>query len=374
MSVAGRLRQMLARPEFVTDLLQILKTVVAATGAWWLSVTVLKSPTPFLAPWTALLTVHATVFRSLSRGIQTMIASGAGVAMSFVIGEYLGVSLWTFALALFIGLAGSRVSWFREEGAAVATTAIFILGSGFSSQEPFLDNRLFEVGIGVGAGLLINFALIPPLRDRQAARYVDHINQRMGHVLLDIADQFASSWDTEQADAWIDETVNLDNELRSAWQSVWSARQSGRVNLRRHVPAPRWPQKWQGRQLPTDRQQASYAEILTRVREGITHLQHLSRTLREAADTDTGTGWDLDFCQQWATIARDTGYTIADPDADVEPLHDRINSLVTNLTGRTSPPDMHWPLYGSLITSIRHIIVIVDDVASAREARDPSAT
>jgi hypothetical protein len=33
-----RLLQLVKRPEFVTDLLQIVKGVIAATGAWWLAV------------------------------------------------------------------------------------------------------------------------------------------------------------------------------------------------------------------------------------------------------------------------------------------------------------------------------------------------
>lgn len=71
----GWLWNRLKSPETVTDSLQILKSVVAATGAWWLSVYVLNSQMPFLAPWTALLVVHATVHRSLSRGLQTTVAS-----------------------------------------------------------------------------------------------------------------------------------------------------------------------------------------------------------------------------------------------------------------------------------------------------------
>ncbi|WP_434080914.1 FUSC family protein [Sanguibacter sp. Z1732] len=91
-------------PEFVTTGIQVLKSTIAATAAWWLAVAVFETELPFLAPWTALLTVHATVYRSLSRGLQTMVASAVGIGLSFVIGAYLGVTLWTFGLALLVGL------------------------------------------------------------------------------------------------------------------------------------------------------------------------------------------------------------------------------------------------------------------------------
>ncbi|MFN7243417.1 MAG: FUSC family protein, partial [Dietzia cercidiphylli] len=140
-----RLRELAGRPDVRTDLLQIVKSVIAATAAWWLSAHVLDSPLPFLAPWTALLTVHATVHRSLSRGVQTTVASAIGVGLSFLIGFYLGVNVWTFALAMFVGLAGARITWIRDEGVAIATTAVFVLSSGFSDQQPLLLDRIIEV-------------------------------------------------------------------------------------------------------------------------------------------------------------------------------------------------------------------------------------
>jgi hypothetical protein len=361
------LHRLVRRPEFTTDLLQILKSVIAATGAWWVSTQVLHSQMPFLAPWTALLTVHATVYRSLSRGLQTTVASGIGVALSFAVGQYLGVTVWTFALALFIGLAGSRISWLRDEGVAIATTAIFVLGSGFSDAKPLLGDRLLEVGLGVAAGIIVNLMLIPPLRDQQAARYVDSINQRMGRVLSEMADEFSSSWDTDRADAWIDETVSMDQELQSAWQTVRFARESARLNPRRHVPVPRRPRNWR-KEHPQAGQRVGYEDILIRVGEGISHLRHLARTLRESAYSESD--WDTDFRQQWVGITRDAGRAIADPDAEVEPVYDRIDDLARNHAGDQEQLGELWPVYGSLITSIRHIAIIVDDVASAREARE----
>lgn len=134
---------------------------------------------PFLAPWTALLTVHATVYRSFSRGLQSTVSSGLGVLLSCLIGAFLGVELWTFALALLallVGLVASRLWRIRDEGVAIATTAIFVLGSGFGERAPLLVERLTEVGVGVVFGVVVNVLVIPPLRDTKAARYVDRIN------------------------------------------------------------------------------------------------------------------------------------------------------------------------------------------------------
>lgn len=362
-----RLQQALRRPEFVTDLLQIVKSVVAATAAWALSVHVLGSQLPFLAPWTALLTVHATVYRSLSRGAQTTVASAIGVGLSFLIGAYLGVSVWTFALAILVGLVGARISWIRDEGVAIATTAIFVLGSGFSEQQPLLVDRIIEVGIGVAVGLSVNLLLFPPLRDQQAARYVDSINRRMGAVLINMADEFSSSWDTDQAEAWFAETESMSRALDSAWQSVRFARESRQANPRYHLPTPRRPEsRWQ--RTFQRNQTVGYEDTLPRVDEGISHLRHLARTLREASYSE-GT-WNTRFRERWVGIVRDCGHAIADPDAEVEPIHDRLSALASTMSQDQDLPETTWPIYGSLITSMRHIVVIVDDVASAREARE----
>ncbi|MFC7375484.1 aromatic acid exporter family protein [Brachybacterium sp. GCM10030268] len=364
----------LAEPESVTSGLQILKAVVAGTAAWWISANVLGSELPFLAPWTALLTVHATVYRSLSRGAQTTVASAIGVGLSFAIGAVLGVSVWTFALALLVGLVGARATWIRDEGIAIATTAIFVLGSGFGAQQPLLNDRILEVGLGVAVGVLVNLMLIPPLRESQAARYVDSINRRMGELLGQMAEELSEDWQTAHADNWVAETHAMSDELTTAWQAVRFARESERANPRRGLRRARARKSGRknGASAQSEAEKASYEEILTRVDEGISHLRHLARTLREAdyADGD----WDADFRERWVAIVRDAGRAIADPDIEVEPIADRLEELTTDLADHTELPRRSWPLYGSLLAGMRHLALIVDDVASARAAREQRGT
>ncbi|GAA1138980.1 aromatic acid exporter family protein [Nesterenkonia lutea] len=351
---------------FLTGASQILKSVIAAAGAWWFSVAVLETPLPFLSPWTALLTVHATVYQSLSRGVQMSIASALGVGLSFLVGTYLGVDVWTFALALLVGLVAARIPWIRDEGVAVATTAIFILSNGFGEEAPVLLDRLLEVGVGVTAGIAVNFLIVPPLRDRQAARHVDSINRRMGDVLVNMAEELSTSWSTDRADAWLEETRSMEREVNSAWQLVWFARESHRANPRDYLGPHRRTKNRSG--PSSDSGQADYGEILVRVDEGISHLRNLARTLREA--TYAGGEWDARFRKRWVAVVRDCGRSIADPDADVEPIRDRLTVLAQDMSDGHDLPKSAWPTYGSLITSMRHVATIVDDVASSREARE----
>ncbi len=358
------IRKVVEKPEFLTDVLQILKTVIAGTAAWWFSTSVLESELAFLAPWTALLTVHATVHRSLSHGIQTTVASTIGVGLSFLIGYFLGVSLWTFALALLVGVAAARISWIRDEGVAIATTAIFVFGSGFDEQAPLLDDRILEVAVGVAAGVAVNMLIVPPLGDKQAGRYVDSLNERMGAVLVNISEEFSDSWNTDRAEAWFKETESMSQELDSAWAVVRFARESRRAN-------PRGRRRGSKLNQSNRKAQVSYEEILERTDEGISHLRHLARSLREASYSDGE--WDDQFRERWAQIVGDAGQAIADPDEEVAPLRDDLTALSIDMSDDRGLPRDSWPAYGSLIASVRHIVVVVDDVASARRAREGGA-
>lgn len=343
----------MGRPEVTTDLLQIVKSVIAATAAWWLAADVLDSPLPFLAPWTALLTVHATVHRSLSRGVQTTVASTIGVGLSFLIGFYLGVSVWTFALAIFVGLAGARITWIRDEGVAIATTAVFVLSSGFSDQQPLLVDRIIEVAVGVGIGVLVNLLIIPPMRDHQAASHVDRIDRRIGDILVEMSDEFSTSWETGAAEAWHREIESVSEEVETAWGTVHFARESRRSN----------PRLARARLI----RGVDYEEVLSRVDEAVSHMRHLIRTLHEATYSEGP--WDERFRSEWAEIARDAGHAIADPDAEMESIHGRLIELTHAMAEDGRLPRDSWPVYGSLLNSMFHIAVLIDDVASARSVR-----
>lgn len=337
----------LQRPGLASDGLQILKSVIAATVAWWIADDVLQSQVAVLAPWVALLTVYPTVYQSLLRGAQTTVASWLGTAVSFIVGHYLGVSLWTFALAILVGLVAARIPWVRNEGVAIATTSIFVLGGGFGEQMPMLTDRLIEVAVGAGVGIVANLLLIPPLRDREAARYVDHMNHRMGDLLAEMADSLESSWTSDDAEDWFREGQRMGRELDAAWQTVRTAKESRRANPRRHLAG-----RMQAGSPSSDAENADasasrsdHDEILQRLDEGISHFCHLVRTLWEASHQEHE--WDRRFIEPWAATVRDAGRVIADPDADVDPIHERLDELTEDLGAEDSGlPHDTWPLYG----------------------------
>ena len=341
------------KAERATDFLQILKAVIATTGAWWICVTFLDSEMPFLAPWVALMTIQATVASSVAQGAQTMVASFIGVLMSFAIGVYLEVNIWTYALAIFVGMLGSRIPGLRRDGISIATSAIFLLSTGFTEDTPALIDRVIEIGIGVVTGIGVNMLVLPPLRDKQAAQTVDDLNRRMGEVMGQMSEEFTDSWSTDRARVWSEDISQMRTDLDSTWRTVQFARDSRRRN-------PRW--------LLHRGAEGDYENVLSRLDEGIAHLRNLSRTLETASYSESA--WDTNFREQWAAVLRDTARRIVQPDADVDPTVDRLDGLARDMATEGDLPEAQWPVYGSLITSLRNIALLIEDVASARENRE----
>lgn len=355
-SLATRIIRRLKQPQTTSDLLLAVKAVIAATTAWAIAVGVLGSDIAFMAPWTALLTVHATVHRSLSRGAQTAVSSAVGMGLAFVVMQILGVNIWTFALALFIGLMGSRLSWIRDEGVAIATTAIFI----FTSDDPMFADRFVELLLGVAIGILVNMLVLPPLKDRQAGRYVDSLNRRMGAVLVDMAEEFTEAWDMNQADEWIAETHSMNDELNSAWQMVKLARESRRENPRRVLRD----------KLRRDDDDIDYEEVLNQIDEAISHLRNMTRTMREA--TWAVSQWGEQFRAGWVDVLQGLGEAIADPDGNVNAERQKLEELVGKMSAADDLPKIQWPLYGSMLSSLDHIGRLFDDETTTRESRETS--
>ena len=112
------------RPDSRTDLLQILKATLATGVAWVVAAHVLELQQAFLAPWLALLTVHATVYRTVWRGSQAVLASGLGLVVSYVAVQLLGYDLVAtpaLVVSVLVGLLLARAFLARDEGVAVAT-------------------------------------------------------------------------------------------------------------------------------------------------------------------------------------------------------------------------------------------------------------
>lgn len=342
-----RVDDRLGDPIWWNDVLQLVKTVLAAVAAWVIAASVLDLPQPFLAPWAALLVVHATVYRTFSKGMQQVAATVVAVVLATVVGEALGLSTWAITLLLVVALVLGSVPWLGAEATTIATTGLVVLTTGFDSDR-MLVARLLDTAIGVAVGLLVNVLVWPPLRRHTAAKALDRVDDAIGELLADMAGGLGDGCQDEDVTGWIDRTRDIDKDLDQAWALVRQAQESARMNPRRSARLMKNPSEWH--------------ELLRRMEQAVAETRSLARTLGgQQAHRET---WGESFADAWISMLGDTGRatSAADPDALLD-VRRRLEVLTEEM--RSTERSAEWPVYGALIINLRNIIDAMDSVAEA---------
>ena len=341
------------RPDSRTDLLQILKATLATGVAWVVAAHVLELQQAFLAPWLALLTVHATVYRTVWRGSQAVLASGLGLVVSYVAVQLLGYDLVAtpaLVVSVLVGLLLARAFLARDEGVAVATTALFVITAGYGShqaaEEMMLSHRFLDTLVGVATGLLVNLLVAPPLDDRVVDSATSDVTRRLGQLLVRMADDLRGDVDEGVSQEWLEANRDLDDSLDRAQQHLAFTRESRWANPLRHRSR---------RTADPDHAEA----VIYRLEDGIAQARAVARIVHESVVA--AEEWDPEFRRRWTDVLERVGQRVADPGRDTggaPGLDDLVHDLsVADL------PDRRWPLYGALITALDNVAGIADDVA-----------
>jgi uncharacterized membrane protein YgaE (UPF0421/DUF939 family) len=333
----ARLAERLRDPVVWTEVSQLVKTVLAALLAWVIAAQVFGLVQPFLAPWAALLTVHATVSRTLARGAQQVAAAVLGVLVAWAAGSTLGINVVSLGLVLLATMVAGTSRALRAQSTTAAATALMVLLTGYIHSDSMMLARLVDTAIGIGVGLLVNLLVWPPLRDRSAARRVDIIDDRVGDLLTDMAGEL------EQGDveAWVDRTRELDHDIDDARALVRQARESGRLNLRR-------------RAAPRVRATESFDALLGRLEQAVAELRSMARTIERSG---AGRKW-------WRDLLRRAGEAVSAADA---------HAIADVRAALEAPPGGLRPSEGALVVNLANILDAMDAVADAQPVRARTA-
>lgn len=350
-----RIRERTQDPLLWSDLIQITKTAVAAVIAWVIATSVLHLPQSFLAPWSALLVVHATVYRTFSQGARQVGAAVIGVVLAWAVGNALGLDTVAVAVALLLGLGLGAFGWFRTEETTIAATALIVLTTGFSGNDAMLLTRLADTGIGIAVGLLVNLMLWPPLRRRAAIAAMNVIDDLIGELLVDIADGVEAGCTAEDAEHWADRTRSLDEMIDHAWSLVRQAQESAWMNPRRQAVELRDPRQW--------------TALLQRMEHAVAETRSMVSTL--AHGTAEAEQWQPEFRGPYLQLLREVGRAIAEAEsARIAETRERLDRLIETLRAQEATP-LLWPVYGGLIINLRNLIHAMDEVAEASPLSQP---
>ncbi|MGZ8743667.1 MAG: FUSC family protein [Nocardioides sp.] len=342
-------------PVFWSEVIQVVKTAAAAVIAWLIATRVFELPQSFLAPWAALLVVHSTVYRSVSQGARQVVAAVAGVLLAWAVGNVLGLDTTSVSVVLLLGLVIGAFRWFGEERITVAATALIVLTTGFSDDDSMLLSRLADTAIGIMVGLAVNLLVWPPLRQRTAIAAMDALDNRIGQLLVDMADGLEAGLTRERADAWLERTRKLDEELDRAWALVRQASESAWMNPRRSAGGLRDPRAW--------------VDLLQRVEQAVAEVRSMTRTLSRGLIGEEE--WQRAFLDGYVALLRAAGHAICA--ADPEPIrqcHDQLDTLAGLVDRESSAPRL-WPVYGGLLTNLRNVLDAMDEVAAANPMDQP---
>jgi hypothetical protein len=313
----------------------------------------------YLAPWAALLTVHATVFGSLRRGVRQAGASVLGVLVAFVVGQLFGLSAVSVGAAVLVGLLAGSVRALRDETTTAAATALIVLTNGYSDNGGLLGARLLDACLGIAVGLLVNLLVWPPLRDRSAASQIDVVAERVGGLLSEIAARLASESASADGDRWIAETNALDRAIDRAWGVLAQARESGRLNPRRAT-------------VRRMRAAQGFDDILGRLGQAVAETRSMARTIAHARVPTSD--WDPGFRERWRELLSRAGGAITAADAEaVASVRADLSAYADELAvGHLR--EGFWPVAGAVLVNLRNILDALGAVADAQPVAVPRPT
>lgn len=348
------MRARLADPVVWADVAQVAKTVLAAVIAWVVAVHVFHLSQAFLAPWAALLTVHATVFGTVRRGVQQVATSVMGVLIAFAAGSLLGIGAAAVAAVVFAGLVAGRLRGLHDQTTTAAATALVVLTAGYADDSGMLLSRLLDTGIGIAVGLLVNLAVWPPLRDRAAAHQIDEIDDRIGDLLREIAGSLRDG--SANVDDWIARTSELDDDVDEAHRVLGQARESGRLNPRRSAATRMHAAE-------------AFGAILTRLGQAIAEIRSMALTI--GLDQIPAERWHPGFRDTWLGLLDRLALAVDDADAEaIKAIRADLDRYATGLDVRELADGL-WPIAGALLINLRNILEALEEVAGAQPVRVP---
>lgn len=293
--------------------LLIGKRVLAATLAWWIAHDLLHAKSSAFAPFSAVLIMNVTIYKSVWQTLRYVAAVIVGVAVQAAIGFTAGPDLFAFVVVAVIALTLGQWRALGEQRSQVATAAFFAFSTYAtattnSGRAVQLGQIILLVLIGCGLGLIVNLCIAPPLRYRSAEQGLRILAAEMESLLDEMADGLGSGdVDAERAEEWRTSGERMQSAVGQARARLSAAENSLPFNPRRLLPAHRGYLSF-GR----------FRNALNAMERAVHQLASLTRSLgrwRETEDTYTYAPV-LKAYAGFALRLRDIAHVIAELDSD----------------------------------------------------------
>ncbi|MEU9160459.1 aromatic acid exporter family protein [Streptomyces sp. NPDC048424] len=340
------------------------KTVIAAMAAWVLARYLLPPSVSTFAPFTALVALQATVYRSVRDCIQYVLAMAAGATLAASLAALAGVHGWTFGLLTLAALCVGKIRRLGQHGTQVAIVGFFAFSSG-QGQIGYIGHLVAAVGIGALCGLAVHLVLAPARHTRHRQQAVTDLYRTLAQRIDDLADTLeASDPDRDHLRRWRRDWHGLSAECERIGHAIDTEIENGRMNPRRTIGGGA------DEALPRAREAIAVAE------RGMDHLRSMTRTLDYALDSGELGGLPAAFRTRFSAVLRSAATAMEEigqvSPTDPDLLDARIDEAATELgrvqqRERTAPgasPAVH-ALQGTLLTDAGRLLA---DLRSGRQS------
>lgn len=299
------------------------KSTLAALVSWWIAKDVMAAQSPAFAPFSAVLIMQVTVYRSLTQALRYVGAVSLGVALQALIGLIAGPRLLTFGLVCLAALIIGRWRPLGSQGSQVATAAFFAFSTYVTATTPGdkisqLSQIIVLVLIGCGVGALVNVLVMPPMRYRSAESGIHTLAHSLCDLLSDMypALREQQGLDGERTRHWRQRAASLGSIVEQAQAAVRTAVESVYYNPRRLL------QRNRGRVTF-----AGYRSVIDALERVTYQLGSTTRSLdqwHDGQDDDAYGGFLRDYGDFLAAIAHIAGLFA---EIDEDRLHEQCREL-----------------------------------------------
>lgn len=298
------------------------KSTLAALLSWWMAHDVMAAQSPAFAPFSAVLIMQVTVYRSLLQALRYVLAVSLGVALQMGIGFVAGPGLLTFGLVALAALAIGRWRPLGSQGSQVATAAFFAFSTYVSATTPGdklsqLSQIIALVLIGCGVGTLVNLVVMPPMRYRSAESGIHTLAHSLCNLLSDMHPALRQHrLDGERTRHWRDRATQLGPIVSQAQSAVHTAVESTYYNPRRLL------QRHRGRVTF-----AGYRAVIDALERVSYQVASMTRSLDQWHDSNDGEAYGAFLSNYADFLAKIAHITDLFSKIDEDRLHEQAPEL-----------------------------------------------
>ncbi|WP_456509036.1 FUSC family protein [Arthrobacter sp. TE12232] len=189
---------------------------------------------PYYAPLGALVAMYENVAGSMKQGVQTLAGLALGIGLAFVLFILGSPSPLTVGIVMAFGVVLAGLPKIGAGRDWIPTAALLVLLVGGHNPDTFSFGYLFQMGVGVTVGIIVNLLVFPPLHFRAAELSIAELRLALAQQLRDMATALKESWPPEHED-WSKRSDSLEASARSVRLAVEKADASRRANPRRRL-------------------------------------------------------------------------------------------------------------------------------------------